>query len=101
MINRMLERFKEYIHASSFNAIKLRVASPDKIRSLSYGEVKKIERVDSPHDIAVIQAATDDNPTLSKAVIEEKLSIYEDPDDIAIRRYGIFRQVSGRFRAFR
>jgi DNA-directed RNA polymerase subunit beta' len=41
----MLERFREYINTTQFNAIKISVASPDKIRSLSYGEVKKIETI--------------------------------------------------------
>ena len=41
----MLERFREYIHATSFNAIKLGIASPEKIEALSYGEVKKIETI--------------------------------------------------------
>jgi DNA-directed RNA polymerase subunit beta' len=41
----MLERFKEYIHAHQFNAIRIGLASPEKIRSWSYGEVKKIETI--------------------------------------------------------
>jgi DNA-directed RNA polymerase subunit beta' len=43
--NRMLERFKEYVGITRFNAIKVGLASPEKIRSLSYGEVKKIETI--------------------------------------------------------
>lgn len=45
MSNRLLERFREYINATQFNAIRFSLASPDKIRSLSYGEVKKIETI--------------------------------------------------------
>ncbi len=45
MSNRILERFKEYINLSQFNSIRINVASPEKIRSLSYGEVKKIETI--------------------------------------------------------
>ncbi|MBD3273622.1 DNA-directed RNA polymerase subunit beta' [Candidatus Dependentiae bacterium] len=41
----MLERFREYINPSQFNAIRISIASPEKIRSLSYGEVKKIETI--------------------------------------------------------
>jgi DNA-directed RNA polymerase subunit beta' len=41
----MLERFREYINATQFNAIRIGIASPDKVRSLSYGEVKKIETI--------------------------------------------------------
>jgi DNA-directed RNA polymerase subunit beta' len=43
--NKMLERFREYISVTQFNALRLGIASPDKIRSLSYGEVKKIETI--------------------------------------------------------
>lgn len=45
MNNKMLERFREYVNIAQFNAIKISIASPDKIRSLSYGEVKKIETI--------------------------------------------------------
>lgn len=41
----MLERFREYVNVSQFNAFKVKIASPDKIKSLSYGEVKKIETI--------------------------------------------------------
>lgn len=57
--------------------------------------VKPIEWTDSKQEIAVIQAATDDNPTLSKKAIEKKY-FYEDLDTVATRRYGIFRQATGR-----
>ena len=45
MNNKMLERFREYISITQFNALRLGIASPEKIRSLSYGEVKKIETI--------------------------------------------------------
>lgn len=45
MSNNLLERFREYINATQFNAIRIGIASPSKIRSLSYGEVKKIETI--------------------------------------------------------
>ena len=45
MNNRMLERFKEYVSVTRFNAIKIGIASPEKINSLSYGEVKKTEKI--------------------------------------------------------
>ena len=41
MSNRMLDRFREYVSVSQFNALRIGLASPEKIRSLSYGEVKK------------------------------------------------------------
>ncbi len=45
MSNQMLNRFREYINATQFNSIKIGLASPEKNRSLSYGEVKKIETI--------------------------------------------------------
>ncbi len=44
-MDKVLERFREYIGASQFNAIRIGLASPQKVRSLSYGEVKKIETI--------------------------------------------------------
>ncbi len=58
--------------------------------------VPKIERTDNKTNIAVIQAATDDNPTLTREAIDNLDAKYDDPDTRAIRRYGIFKQVSGR-----
>jgi DNA-directed RNA polymerase subunit beta' len=43
--NRILERFQESIRITQFNAVKISIASPEKIKSLSYGEVKKIETI--------------------------------------------------------
>jgi len=58
---------------------------------------EQIERTDSTADIAVIQAATDDNPVLSSDDISALLDEWaDDPDKLDIRRYGIFKQVSGR-----
>lgn len=63
--------------------------------------LKRFEKTDSGTDIAVFQAATDDNPTLSKDSIEATFAEIDDPDEIAIRRYGIFKQISGRiFKSF-
>lgn len=45
MNNQILQRFKEYINVTKFNAIKIGLASAQKIRALSYGEVKKIETI--------------------------------------------------------
>ena len=45
MANQILQRFREYIQPSQFNAVRLKLASSDKIKSLSYGEVKKIETI--------------------------------------------------------
>jgi len=65
------------------------------------GEVKQIEATQSPYPIGVLQAATDDNPTLSPEVIEEMFQGYDDPDDVATRRFGLHRQHQGRiFKSF-
>ena len=61
--------------------------------------MKKTEVTDSPYDFAVIQAATDDNPTLVPAVVDEMfkdIDAVNHPEIMAIRRYGIFKQISGR-----
>jgi len=57
---------------------------------------KRIEKTDNPYSIAVIMAATDDNPTLDIDVIDQIFESIDDPDILAIRRYGIFKQVKGR-----
>ncbi|WP_286206273.1 hypothetical protein [Candidatus Chromulinivorax destructor] len=41
MSNQILQRFREYIQPTQFNAVRVRLSSPEKIKSLSYGEVKK------------------------------------------------------------
>ena len=45
MSNQILERFREYISGTKFNAIRLGLSSPEKVSALSYGEVKKIETI--------------------------------------------------------
>ena len=45
--------------------------------------------------IAVLMAATDDNPTLDAETIENMYNKYADEDVIDIRRYGLFKQISG------
>lgn len=63
--------------------------------------LKQLEGTKSPYSIAVIQAATDDNPTLSKEIIDHMFENEDDPDRLLIRRYGIFKQISGRiFKSF-
>src|SRR3979490_597213 len=41
----LLDLFKQVTQEEEFDAIKTGLASPEKIRSLSYGEVKKIETI--------------------------------------------------------
>jgi DNA-directed RNA polymerase subunit beta' len=43
--DRMLERFKEYIGVTEFNAIRIGLINPEVLLALSYGEVKKIETI--------------------------------------------------------
>jgi hypothetical protein len=57
--------------------------------------VESVEETDSNEDIAVIQAATDDNPTMRSDILDANFALLDDDDIIAIRRYGIFKQVSG------
>ena len=74
------------------------------VKEEGWNECKPYEVTDSDKDIAVIQAATDDNPTLSPDVIEESYRNTPDPDGtiVATRRYGIFKQATGRiFKDFR
>jgi len=40
--------------------------------------------------------ASDDNPVMEAATLERIFSGIDDPDDLLMRRYAIFRQVSGR-----
>jgi phage terminase large subunit-like protein/DNA-directed RNA polymerase subunit RPC12/RpoP len=63
----------------------------DKTRHYDYVEVTT-----SPNSIGVLQAATDDNPVLSREVIAQLFDDISDPDTLATRRYGIHKQVSGR-----
>ena len=61
---------------------------------------KQVMKTSSTKGMGVLQAATDDNPTLGKAQIEEIFENVDDPDVLATRRYGIHRQVSGRIFKF-
>jgi len=47
-------------------------------------------------NIAVIHIATDDNPTLTKESIDMIFEDIDDKDTLMLRRYGVFRQVSGK-----
>ena len=59
------------------------------------------EETDSGKSISVFQGATDDNPTLSEIAIKRIFEDIDDEDTILIRRYGVFKQVSGRiFKGF-
>ncbi len=58
--------------------------------------VKEILGGRKNNQIAVIRAATDDNPTLTKEQIDDKMMLYKsDISEYEIRRYGLFHQISG------
>ena len=44
----LLDLFKQVTQEEEFDAIKTGLASPEKIRSWSYGEVKKPETINDP-----------------------------------------------------
>jgi hypothetical protein len=56
----------------------------------------QVEHTKSGFDIACIQMATDDNPTLTADAIDRIFMDISDPDEIILRRYGVFKQISGR-----
>ena len=47
-------------------------------------------------NVGCVQMATDDNPTLDPETINFLFEDITDPDELALRRYGIFKQISGR-----
>lgn len=59
-----------------------------------YGFPRK-EEFNNENDIECFCWATDDNPILSKDTIERIFENIVDPDDLAMRRYGVFKQVTG------
>ncbi len=56
----------------------------------------QVEHRKANKNIACILMATDDNPILTPEDIELIFEGIEDPDILALRRYSVFRQVSGR-----
>ena len=68
----------------------------DYLKQSTGNDVQRVERTENPSDIVVIQAATDDNPVLLPGVIDGLFRSIGDPDVLGIRRYGIFKQLSGR-----
>jgi len=55
-----------------------------------------VEEHDIDSGIEVFCWATDDNPVLTKSAVDRLAQTWGDDDDLAMRRYGVFRQVSGR-----
>lgn len=56
----------------------------------------EVEDTGSTADIECFCWATDDNPVMTKEAIDRIFEGIDDPDELAMRRYGVFRQVSGR-----
>lgn len=46
-------------------------------------------------NIACVQIATDDNPIMTKEMVDMNFAS-EDADEILVRRYGVFKQIAGR-----
>jgi hypothetical protein len=55
-----------------------------------------IEISNNKTGITIMMAATDDNPTLDHDTIEAMYMLIGDDDIVDIRRYGLFKQISGR-----
>ncbi len=68
--------------------------TPTVANHFGWPEIETREKGDP--NIVCIQMATDDNPTLSKDAMERLFAGIDDPDTLAIRRYGVFKQVMGR-----
>lgn len=56
----------------------------------------QIQHLDSKLSIGVFWAATDDNPLIDVREIEDMLMTHDDPVMNKIKRYGLFKQISGR-----
>ena len=56
----------------------------------------EVEETGSTTDIEAFCWATDDNPVMTKEAMDRIFEGIDDDDDLAMRRYGVFRQVSGR-----
>jgi len=56
----------------------------------------EVEESGSTAPIECFCWATDDNPVMTKETIDRIMEGIDDPDEEALRRYGVFRQVSGR-----
>ena len=110
MYTEIYERARMYVRTPAIREFLLK----------QYGQkVKQVEKTDSKSDICVLQAATDDNPIWELMIQKKKQEIkegiikledfpydtvsqyldsvfmYDDPDTVAMRRYGVFRQITG------
>ncbi len=98
-----------YMYEEFFENARIIVRTPAVVEAYKkyFGKtVKKVEKTDSPHDIGIFQAATDDNPIWPEIIkqqgldmtVDEYIGRYiagADPDLVPMRRYGIFKQIGG------
>jgi len=56
----------------------------------------RIEKTGNDTEIEIFCWATDDNPIMDPGSIDRIFGDIDDKDELAMRRYGVFRQVSGR-----
>ena len=56
----------------------------------------ELEENPNGSDIEAFCWATDDNPVMKKESIDNLFGDFDDDDELALRRYAVFRQVSGR-----
>ena len=61
-----------------------------------HSNLPRVEKLNGNPNIACIFFATDDNPILSVDAIDRIFEDITDPDEIALRRYSVFKQISGR-----
>ena len=54
-----------------------------------------VEHTGIKSGVAIIMAATDDNPVMSQVAIQKLYERYADDDAIDVRRFGLFKQISG------
>ena len=59
-------------------------------------KLPEIEETDTGSNIEAFCWATDENPLMDEKSIDRIFGDIDDPDEYAMRRYGIFRQVTGR-----
>ncbi len=112
----------DWMYSEIYEKAKLYVRTPAVRRYMKkeFGaSVPSVEKMGSTKDICVIQAASDDNPIFAKLVEDKKKEIklgriskddfpydnveeyldhiylYDDKDAVAMRRFGIFRRVTG------
>lgn len=71
------------------------LAIRQRIKERMTKDIPAIEITNTGNDIAVIMAATDDNPIITPEQANESFALMADEDVIDIRRYGLFRQSSG------